>query len=325
MEPLSESPVPVFRRRDFDGVAIDERRLRRGLESGENVRIAAGAFVRGDAWRALRPIDRHLVRVTEAGERAKGPIVASHFAAAAVWDIDQLVPWPSVVDVRVPHASGGRSTGMFRRRGIGIDVPVVPWGRHLVTSPAQTVADIAAVSTPTQGVIAMDQARWARRPGGALTDSEDIARAIEHLPTGRARARAFAALENSTDLSDSVRESQSRVLIVQMGFPEPVLQHPFPLRNGHDARSDFFWREFDHIGEFDGLGKYFDPELTRGRTPEQVLVAEKDRADELRRMVSGFSRWRTPALTDPRILYDILVADGLVSRYPRPQAGRVWR
>ena len=83
-------------------------------------------------------------------------------------------------------------------------------------------------------------------------------------------------------------------------------------------RPDFFWREHRHIGEFDGVGKYLDPHLLRGRTPAQALLEEKDREDELRRMVNGFTRWRTPDLAAPRLLYDRLVAVGLPSVKPRP-------
>ena len=91
-----------------------------------------------------------------------------------------------------------------------------------------------------------------------------------------------------------------------MGFPPPELQARFTLSNGRSAFTDFFWREHRHIGEFDGVGKYRDPELLRGRTAEEVLLAEKDREDELRRQVSRFSRWRVPALDQPRLLFDIL-------------------
>ena len=324
MEPLSLAPIPVFRRREYDGAALDERKLKRGLESGDTIRVASGSFVARDAWTALTPLQQHAVRVIEAGERAHGTILVTHWAAAATWSIDHIGSWPTRVDVRVPQASGGRSSGTFRRRAIGVDVPVVPWGRHFVTSPAQTVADLAAISSRTTSIILMDQARWARRPGGPLASVEEIACAIEGVRSGRARSRAYEALEASTDLSDSVRESQSRVLIIGLGFPKPELQRRFILPGGREAYPDFFWEQFNHAGEFDGIGKYFDSTFTRGRTPEEVLVAEKDRGDELRRLVGRLSRWRTPALKDPRILYDILSADGLISKYPRPRAGRIW-
>ncbi|GAA5084233.1 hypothetical protein GCM10025760_01870 [Microbacterium yannicii] len=108
------------------------------------------------------------------------------------------------------------------------------------------------------------------------------------------------------------------MLIALLGFPEPQLQARFTLADGREAFSDFFWPDHRHIGEFDGAGKYRDPGLLKGRTPEEVLLAEKDREDELRRQVTAFSRWRLPALRSPRMLYDILQGAGLPTSRPRP-------
>ena len=46
------------------------------------------------------------------------------------------------------------------------------------------------------------------------------------------------------------------------------------------------------IGEFDGDAKYTDPEFLRGRTPEQALLDEKLREDDLRAAGHGMCRWR---------------------------------
>lgn len=131
-------------------------------------------------------------------------------------------------------------------------------------------------------------------------------------------------IDFSTALADSVRESQSRVLIERLGFPAPTLQQAFTLPEFGAVRTDFWFEDFEHVGEFDGKGKYFDPLLLAGRKPEDVLLAEKDRGDALRRVVRRVSRWRTPALRDPRQLYDILTGDGLPSRLPRPRIGAAW-
>lgn len=168
-----------------------------------------------------------------------------------------------------------------------------------------------------EGLAVADQALWRRRPGGPLVRPGELFTAAEGR-AGRGSARARAAVAFATTLSDSVRESQSRVLISVMGFPEPELQARFVLLDGSAAHTDFFWREHRHIGEFDGVGKYRDPELLRGRTGEEVLIAEKDREDELRRQVDAFSRWRTPALLRPQLLYDILSRAGLPTDQPRP-------
>lgn len=174
-----------------------------------------------------------------------------------------------------------------------------------------------AASPFLDGVVAADQALWARRSGGPLVEAPALLDRA-HSVVGRGSARSARAADFASSLADSVRESQSRVLIASMGFPEPELQARFVLSDGREALTDFFWPSHRHIGEFDGAGKYRDPQLLRGRTPEEVLLAEKDREDELRRQVTAFSRWRMPALRSPRVLYDILRGAGLPSSRPRP-------
>lgn len=193
-----------------------------------------------------------------------------------------------------------------------------------MTSPAQTVVDLAATLSFTAGVVCLDQVLWRRREGGPLATTGELHAALSPPGGLRGAARAERAVLFASALSDSVRESQSRVHIHLLGFPEPVLQHPLTLPSGRRAFPDFFFPDHAHAGEFDGVGKYIDPELLAVRTPEQALIAEKDRGDELRRVVRRHPRWRIPALRDPRLLYDILTGDGLPSSKPRPPVGVRW-
>lgn len=316
----TEHPIIVHRRRDLDAERIDDRRLSVQVRSGHYTRVVAGSYVETGHWKALQPMDRHFVRVLEVADRARGPLVFTHSAAAAIHGIDRIGAWPATVDVRIGRTTGGRSSGAVRRRALGFDgVDLVEWRGHLVTSPSQTVIDLAAQSTFLDGVIAADQALWARRDGGALTDAGRLSEAFRQNRR-RGLGRVPRVLRFASHLSDSVRESEGRVLIDRLGFPAPVLQREFVLPDGRRVRSDYYFEKFDHVAEFDGTGKYFDPQILRGRTPQQALLEEKDRADALRRQVSAMSRWRTPDHQDPRRLYDILTADGLPSRFPRPRA-----
>lgn len=316
---LHEPPLAiVFRRRENDGEPVNDRRLRARIDSGDIVRIAPGVFVPHHSWVALSPLARHAQLVWEAAARMSATQIVSHFAAAAIHGIDILGRWPSVIDVSIAAASGGRSSGGTRRHARDLAaVMTQPWGRHFITTPLQTAVDLIASVRFVEAVPIADQALWARRSGGPLVDSSKLLEAA-HSRTGRGAARAVRAAEFATALSDSIRESQSRALIWALGFPAPELQSRFVLSNGREAFADFFWRAHRHIGEFDGAGKYRDPALLKGRTPEQILIAEKDREDDLRRQVDAFSRWRTPALNSPRRLYDILHGAGLPSSHARP-------
>ncbi|MDR7184291.1 hypothetical protein J2X85_001314 [Microbacterium trichothecenolyticum] len=316
---IHEPPLnTVFRRRENDGEPVNDRRLRARISMGEVVRIAPGSFAVRTDWDRLTPMAQHAQRVWEAAVRARSQLHASHWAAAALHGIDMIGTWPTRIDTCVELASGGRSSGTFRRHGRRLsDIGTMPWQGHAVTTPLQTAVDLMASSRFLEGVVAADQALWAKRSEGALVAASDL-RDLAGSVKGRGSARAVRAAEFATGLSDSVRESHSRVLISVMGFPEPELQARFMLSDGRDAFTDFFWQEHRHIGEFDGAGKYRDPALLRDRSSEEVLLEEKDREDDLRRQVDAFSRWRLPALRSPRLLFDILRDAGL----PPPSPGR---
>lgn len=316
---LDEPPLrTVYRRRENEGEPVNDRRLRKRIASGEIERIARGVYVDRAAWRALTPQARYAQLVWECAARMSPGQLISHFSAAALHGIDILGSWPKTFDVTIPTASGGRSSGAVRRHARDVaSVASMPWGRHAVTTALQTTVDLISSVRFMSGVAIADQALWARRPSGALVQASELVESA-HDVVGRAAARAVRAAEFATHLSDSVRESQSRVLISVMGFPRPDLQARFVLSNGREAFTDFFWRDHRHIGEFDGAGKYRDPALLKGRTPEEVLLEEKDREDDLRRQSDAFSRWRVPALDSPRRLYDILHGAGLPTSKPRP-------
>ncbi|MCC2032874.1 hypothetical protein [Microbacterium allomyrinae] len=315
---LLDSPLTtVFRRRENDGEPVNDRRLRARITRGDITRIAPGVYTDRREWERLTPMARHAQLVWESGARARSEQVYSHWAAAALHGIDILGRWPAAIDLSIADASGGRSSGGIRRHTRIDDVETWSWGRHRVATPLQTAVDLAAALRFVEAVAVVDQALWNRRTGGALVASGALVEAA-HSRTGRGAGRAVRAADFASSLADSVRESESRVLISAMGFPAPELQARFVLSNGRDAFTDFFWREHRHIGEFDGAGKYRDPALRKGRAPEQVLLDEKDREDDLRRQVSAFSRWRVPALKAPRQLYDILHGAGLPTSMPRP-------
>lgn len=319
-----EPDIAIVRRREQSALPLSDPQLRREIAAGRVIRVVPGSFVRRAQWDALAPIDRHLVTVVETLDRCRTSQTVGFHSAAAVWGIDKIGPWPTRTDVIVPRRGGGRSSGHLRRWTIAADdADTVSWRGHEITTPAQTALDLARTRPFTEAVIALDQALWERRPGGPLTTLDELWATFDAASPRRGDARARTALAFASPRADSVRESQSRSLLHQLGFPEPVLQQPFRLPSGRVVRTDFFFAEFGHVGEFDGVGKYIDPQLRGGRTPEQVLIEEKDRGDELRRIVRRLSRWRVPDLRDARRLYDLLRLDGLPSTRPRPPRGLV--
>jgi hypothetical protein len=308
--------ITVIRRAD-SLEPIDNRRLRRAVEAGAWVPVAPGAYADGAGWRALDSIERHRLRVVESGRRLQRGTVVSHFAAAAVWGIDMPGAWPRSVDVRVARATGGRSSGVVRRHAIGDECASVAWDRLRLTTPAQTAIDIARVSTFLTGVAVMDQALWERRPGGALATRTEMELLIARTPQ-RGDGKVHRALAASATLSDNVRETQSRLVIARLGFPAPRLQERRVLRTGRVVFADLYFPDHDHWCEIDGRAKYRDPRFLGGRTPEQAVIDEKNRENEIRREVRAFSRWEAADADHPRRLYDLLTLAGLPASRPRP-------
>ena len=126
---------------------------------------------------------------------------------------------------------------------------------------------------------------------------------------GRARATAVAAFADGR--ADRPGESISRVSMRAAGLPAPELQVEIYGASGARYVVDFYWPERRLMGEFDGAAKYRDPELLRGRTPEQALADEKHREDDLRATARGMSRWGWRVANSPVLLGQQLRRAGL--------------
>lgn len=304
----------LIRRQNIIDLGVDDRTLRRGVLSGRMVRVVPGAFVKADLWSELLPLERHRVKVLATARRMRSEVVFSHHAAAALWGIRMLRNWPRTVDVTLERATGGRSDGLLRRHCRGFEgIEVTRVNGLLVTTPAQTVVDLALRFPFPDAVVAMDSALHRKRSPEALATPNEVLQRVLASEGRRGWRRALVAANFSTPLSDSPEESHSRVQLHLLGFPEPELQREFRDSQGFVAQTDFYWPEFDHVGESDGRSKYTDPALRNGRTAEEVMIAERNRENRLRRLVKGLSRWEPADLYPAAKLFRILTEAGLPS------------
>jgi len=270
-----------------------EVRLRRAAERGVFHRLARGAYLRSEIWHQLTSTERYALRVRAAGLERRGEAVISHESAAALWGLPVLAAWPAEVHLLTERRAGGRSKPGIRKHALGIaaeDVTVIDGLQ--VTTVSRTVIDLAATLDLKSAVAAVDRALFVDRLGRyqPMATKAELLEAWERMLPFRGSVRARSVIEFGTHLSGSPLESGSRVNIALSGFPEPELQHPFDA-DGKYYEGDFYWREFDAVGEADGRGKYFDPRMLAGKSPEEVVYSEKVREDAIRRMVKGFTRW----------------------------------
>ncbi|UDF13766.1 hypothetical protein LH407_02615 [Antiquaquibacter oligotrophicus] len=184
----------------------------------------------------------------------------------------------------------------------------------LATSIERTLIDLA-VSTPfASAVMAWD---FAIEHPSPLTTKENIRGELERLAITRGRKRIETVLAFAVTNSGSPGESLSRARFLELGFPAPALQVKFRHHTGVVDRVDFDWEEFDHIGEFDGLGKYRNPRFMSGLTAEEVVIREKQREDRLRTKRSHVTRWEWADALHPERLAAILTDAGLPRRRVR--------
>lgn len=291
----------------------DRVNLDRAVRTGRLTRICEGAYVDSTEWGALGDTRRHLLVAHAAQHLRRRRLVFSHWTAAAAWDLPILDALPADAHVVAPEASGGRSDERLVRHCVGIPQRTVRREGLEVTTLARTIVDLARVAPFPSAVVAAD-AGLARDPS---LDVDVLA--SELGPRGaRGIARAERVIAFADGESGSPGESLSRTSIAAAGLPAPVLQQRFEDERGVMV-VDFWWPEFNLIGEFDGAVKYDDIRFLAGRTPHQALLDEKDREDRLRALGPRVVRWRWATAASPARLGALLRSAGV-----RPERYRTW-
>ncbi|TFD56094.1 hypothetical protein E3T55_00155 [Cryobacterium frigoriphilum] len=277
---------------DIHGALGTDLRLRRIAQKGELFRVGRGTYCNTTRWNGFTENEQYAARVIGVALARTAPPPLSHESAAALWGLSLFGPWPDEVHFVVERAAGGRSAPGVRRHAIGIDArDITMRGSVLVTSAARTAVDLAAVLDLKSAVAVVDQVLHADRAGHPpLATKDELIDVWQRMLPFRGSVRARAIIDFAVTQSESLLESGSRVNMALSGFPRPELQHHFVV-DGADVFTDFFWPQADAVGEADGKGKYTDPALMRGRTPQEVHYAEKQREDGVRRQVRAFTRW----------------------------------
>lgn len=180
------------------------------------------------------------------------------------------------------------------------------------------LADSVPRMSFVEAIVVLDAYRAGRfgapgEPGGTLPAVEPWLRLVA---SARGRTRWSAAWTFAEAGAESVGESWARVRIAELGFAAPELQRRFLLPNGVTCRTDFYWEGPGVVGEFDGLKKYLTARALSGVSPEQAVVAEKQREDGLRALGLSVVRFTWADLQDPTRLQRLLNAVGV------PQTGR---
>jgi hypothetical protein len=283
---------------------------------GEYTRIFRGAHIRTSLWQRMDADERPRAMVKAAAALAGRDLVFSHSSAVGLWRLPWIGPWPDRAHLTGPVASGGRSKTMFVRHTTGIPEEIERIDGVSVTTLARTVVDIARTQAFGCAVTVADAAlrRTAHPLGGVPSTAvshETLLHELDGVPIRQGVAKALRVIDFADARADRPGESMSRVSMRIARLPMPDLQVVLVGASGRSWTVDFFWPAVGLIGEFDGKAKYTDPVFLRGRTPEQALIEEKEREDDLRAAGHGMSRWGWRLAVSPSLLRSRLVVAGL--------------
>lgn len=303
------------------------RWLHRAVARGEVVRLVRGVYISREALEPLPLWDVEVLRVCAAATRGRIRQPLCGLSAARVWGVpileDEQVP---VVDaLGWHHRATRRVSDVHYWATSDVHAHVVERHGAVLTDLPRTLAELGVRSSFERTVTAIDWAiRVRRRPGEPATTVDEIRAVADSLALVRGRARLERALAFADGRAESPGESWTRVLIHELGFEAPDLQHEYRLLDGRNFRTDFRWASIRLAGEFDGLVKYRAAEKRDGRTVEQVVIEEKEREDAVRSTGDRMLRCVWADLRDPRRLRQLLEAAGVPRRMRRRLVTQKW-
>jgi len=308
MNPAALSTHDLIFTSDSTAVGEDPRSLTRDVERGLLVKLRRGVYVPATAWKVLDTRARHLTMMKVAAYGALHPLTFAGYSAAAVWGIPIWGDFPRDVTVLDRWKGGGRSESGVRRTAAGFGSAVVEErDGFAVTSLARTANQLCLTLPLRHAVATYDWSRWGKNEQAISMESLVID--LEHLAPRRGRRQAERALGRSATLSESFGESVARVVMWELGFPDPVLQREFTDSQG-SMFPDYAWLEYGVLAEFDGKQKYMREEYTRG-DPGEALWREKLREDRLRALGFTIVRIVWADIEHPERLAQKLLAAGV--------------
>lgn len=275
--------VRVILRSELLGSGLDDRAIRRAMESGDLVRVRHGAYATGHDWGRLDEAGRHRVLVRAAVRQSRVPVVTSHGSAAVelggpTWGLPLARAHLTRRDRRAGRGAGSvaQHRGVLRAKDVLAHVGVA------VTSPPVTVLDVVATTSTEVGLVVANH--FLHTGATDLAELEATRVFHEHRP---GTLNAGLVLRLADPLVESVGESRCVFAFWRGGLPAPALQWQVVVGGTVVARLDFAWPELGVFAEFDGQVKY-GRLLRPGQSVADVVDAEK-RREELVCRVTG---WR---------------------------------
>ncbi len=280
----------VFSRAEALEVGETDQTLASLRRQGHLVRLRRGMYVLAATYAAADDPGKHLLHARAQLAAQSGDVAVCGASAAALHGFALHDQDLSVAHLlRLDQGAGRRTSTTNQHRfllPLGDDEIVEVDGLRTIT-PARAVWEVACRSTLEGGVVTADSALHVLGPD-LVPALRALSERFAHVPGSR---RARLALGLADGRAESPGESVTRVQCFRYGIPSPELQHEVWGPDGRlVARTDFWWEDCRHVGEFDGKVKY--GRLRReGESAEDVVVDEKLREDAVRAQGCGMTRF----------------------------------
>ncbi len=175
-----------------------------------------------------------------------------------------------ITDLHVLNPVGSRlrdNVGLVVHRRAGVPLTTLR-GRPL-TPPAWTAVDVARSLKRPRALATLDAALHSR-----TCSCEDLLQAAAQQSGLRNIVMVRDLIPLARPGAESAMESEARLVMLDGGLPEPVLQHEIIDRDGRCWRVDFAWPEQMVIVEYDGFEWHSSPEHLRRDRQKRAALQE---------------------------------------------------
>ncbi|MGE0218968.1 hypothetical protein [Mycolicibacterium sp.] len=237
---------------------LRRRRFEKLVETGVLERIWQGVYCLGE------PTDELRLRGMDLSAGTK--VAVCLHTAAAMYGFDTEEPDDLHV-LNPPRHALRDADGLVVHRREGAPLVVVD-GRR-VTTPAWTAVEVARSLRRPRALATLDAAL---RSG--TCSRPDLWRAAIEQKGRRGIVAVRGLLPLADPRSESPRESEARLAMIDGGLPTPHLQYELLDGNGELRRLDFAWPDLRVAAEYDGLDWHSDPEqMRKDRRRQAALMA----------------------------------------------------
>lgn len=209
---------------------------------------------------------------------------------------------PRIVFVHLPTFPG--EGGDVRGRPVTVD-------GVQATSLQDTVLDCLQTLDFCKGLVIADSYLWVSK-----SDAASLAKLLDTRRSGcRNDCAARLTARYAESRAESGGESYARARMIELGYAIPGLQVAFrSTLGGPDMRADFLWNLSDGrtiVGELDGMSKYSNLEITRGKQTTELLVEQNMRDNRLGVYVDSVIHFTFAIVRDTVRFCELLDAYGI--------------